>query len=164
MSQGDEPVSSPNPYQAPAGNLTGGTGFGAAAPGTVTAKTIEMLRQTGPWVRFLSILGFVLAALMLVGGVFGGIIGLATGEPFGLITLIYIPFALIYLVPSVYLNRYAGRIKDFEASPQLDRLDSALEAQKSFWRFVGILMVVLLVAYALILVGVLVAAILGALG
>ena len=159
MSQGFESDAERNPYQAPAGGFGGA--IQATAAGTVTAKTVEMLRQTRPWVRFLAILGFIFAGLMLAIGVIGGIVGLATDGPTGLIVLLYVPLALIYLLPSVYLNRYAGRIRDFEANPRLEQLDGALEAQKSFWRFVGILMVVVLVLYLLIAVGIIVATISG---
>jgi hypothetical protein len=163
MSQFDESLNPPNPYQAPLGETSGFLDTATSASGGVTGKTVEMLRQTRPWVRFLSILGFVFAALMLAVGVIGGAVGMATGGPTGWVALLYIPLALIYLMPSIYLNRYAGRIRDFELRPRLEQLDGALEAQKSFWRFVGIMMVVVLVAYALLIVGLIATGILGAL-
>jgi hypothetical protein len=163
MSQGYDSGPERNPYQAPVVGFGGGVNTTAGGTGAVTAKTVEMLRQTRPWVRFLAVLGFIFAGLMLVVGVFGGLAGVAAGGPTGLIAVLYIPLALIYLVPAIYLNRYAGRIREFEASPRLEQLDNALGAQKSFWRFVGIMMAVLLGLYLLLAVGLIVAAFTGVL-
>ncbi len=69
--------------------------------------------------------------------------------------------ALIYIVPAIYLWRYADRIALFIQERSTGTLASALEAQKSFWKFVGILMLVVVAMYA---VGIIIAIVVGAAG
>ena len=56
------------------------------------------------------------------------------------------------------MYRYADRIRDFLVQGQQHQLDAALEAQKSFWKFVGIFTLVCLCLYPLILLIVIVVA------
>ena len=60
--------------------------------------------------------------------------------------------ALIYIFPAVFLWKYADRIAVFMRERSTGALASALEAQKSFWKFVGILTAVVLAIYAAIFV------------
>ena len=59
--------------------------------------------------------------------------------------MIYIVMSFLYIIPAVYLWRYANRIQSFDLERSPRALASALEAQKSFWRFCGIALVVYLV-------------------
>ncbi len=144
--------SDPNPYQSPSPYKS--EPFETADDGSVTDfdGVVEMLIKTRPWVRFLSILGFMGAVLMILIGLFAGAAGMAMGNMQTAIFLIYLPFGFLYYFPSMYLYRYANRITDFESSPRMDQLATTLEAQKSFWRFAGILALVFLVIYVLIIV------------
>lgn len=137
----------------------GGSGGGVAT----TPKTIAMLRQTKPWVRFISILTFISAALMIIIGLVMGMAGMAGGAPGSIILLIFYPLlGLLYFFPGLFLFRYANRIRDFMNSSHNQFLDAALEAQKSFWKFVGILtMVSIILSILFVFLGI-VAGILGA--
>jgi hypothetical protein len=109
-------------------------------------------------VFFLAILGFIGAGFMILAGVIVGLAALAgAGGGIGeaMVLVIYIPLGLLYIIPSVYLYRYSARIRDFVLFRRTDQLEQAIEAQKSFWRFVGILMAVILGIYAVVLVGML---------
>lgn len=118
------------------------------------SRAIDMLRQTGPWVRFMSVLMFIGSALMIVGGVAMMAIGAMTlGHPENMIIgIIYIPFAILYIMPAVFLGRYASNIKRLNAGRQPGDLEAALESQKSFWKFVGIMAAVLLCLYVVIII------------
>jgi hypothetical protein len=59
--------------------------------------------------------------------------------------------AAFYIVPGIFLMRYASRIAALVASGRADDLESALAAQKSFWKFVGIVVAVVLGLYLVIL-------------
>jgi hypothetical protein len=125
----------------------------------------EMLRQTKPWVRFASIMTFIGSALMVLLAVVmmaAGAAG-APGMPSAVIGLVYLLFSIVYVIPAVYLWRYADRIGSFLLQRTARSLAHALEAQKSFWKYVGILVLVILCLYALIaLVAIAVAIIRGA--
>jgi len=150
-----ESAASSNPYQAPASSSAVTITHDVDSEGIASA-----LRKTRPWVMFLGILGFIGTGLMLLGGVGLTIVGLAGMGPGGPPTIamggMYALMAFIYIAPSLYLVRYANRIRDFLAAPSNAGLELALTAQKSFWKFVGILMVVMMGFYVIVLVGALV--------
>src|SRR5258705_379129 len=101
--------------------------------------TILVLQRTQPWVRLASFVGFLLAALMAFMGFDGTMGGLATHRfetaPFNVMDFV---FALVFLVPSLYLNKYANRIGVFVAQGHNVQLEAALEAQRKFWKFSGL--------------------------
>jgi hypothetical protein len=147
MSTSDFSDHPPNPYQSPAEASGSPLGQLELASGS---RIVSLLRQTRPWVRFLSVLGFIVAALLLIGAVIGLIVSATTQGPAeSVMFVIYLACAMLYIVPSVYLFRFADRIADLERTGRVESLVNALEAQKSFWRFVGIMAVVVMVIYGL---------------
>lgn len=125
-------------------------------PLVVTPHAIEMLRQTRPWARFIAVLTFIGAGLMIVAAlgllVVGATVGRTRGAPPALLSLAYAAMALLYIAPAVYLNRYASRISDVLQLRRSDSLEQALEAQKSFWKFVGILFAIMIAVYLVIFI------------
>jgi hypothetical protein len=124
---------------------------------TITPYMVEALTQTRPWVRFLSILGFLTTALLALFGLF--FIGLgATGtalsrSQFGGgagigVGFVYLLISLLYLFASLFLFRYASGIASM-AHDTAGGMERALAAQKSFWRLIGITAAVYLVFVAL---------------
>lgn len=108
----------------------------------------ESLRQTKPWVRFLSVLGFICAGLMVLAGIAVGLLSLASGETGMLLIAVVYPISgLLYLVPCLFLSRYATFIGEYLVSGQQAQLEQALQAQKSFWKFVGIVTLVVMCIY-----------------
>lgn len=162
-------MSTLDPYAAPAA-----PGGGTYAP-DVPQGAVEALRGTRPWVLLLSILGFLFAALvffaglavMLGGGAF--LMGVEGGDAasggmmFGL-GLVYLLLALLYLVPSLYLYRYASRIARMLGGGGAAALVEALEQQRRFWRLAGIVALVMIVLYVVALVAVVLAGVVGAFG
>lgn len=131
---------------------------------TISPAVIEPLRRTKGWARFLSVLGYIGSALMILGGIgmiagaamggmaAGGKSGLYAGVPLGIMGAIYIVMSLLYVVPAVLLGRYATRIGGLmQRQTELD-LIATLDAQRAFWKFVGVLTLVVLVAYAVLFV------------
>jgi hypothetical protein len=123
----------------------------------VTPKMVADLASTRPWVLFLSILGFILCGLLVLGGIV--LIGVGVAAPrsgpiafFGFLGCIYILMALLYLFPSYFLLKYSGGIRAFLATRSAPQMEQALQSQKSFWKFVGILMIVVIGIYILIFV------------
>ena len=131
----------------------------------VTPLMVDHLRATKPWVRFISIIMFISVGFMLLAGLalmlMGSVAGRGMGSPaFGpLIGIIYFIMGGLYLVPAYFLHKYASSIGDFLQGGGDTAMETALGSQKSFWRFVGILTLVIIVIYALVFL----VAILGAL-
>lgn len=122
-------------------------------------RTVETLRATRPWVMFLAILGFIGSALMVLGGIVGGL-AVISSNPAGLLMIVvYLVLGLVYLLPSVYLYRYASRIGLYVRDRSERSLNEALTAQMSFWRLVGIITLVMIVLYLGLIILVVVASV-----
>lgn len=156
-----------NPYSPPAG------GIGAAPAGPYASDsraspsetTMEMLRQTRPWVVFLSVMAFIGAGFMVLGGLASIGLGLAGGReaaPMAMLGFIYLPMAALYVYPAIKLWAYGGAINRLVASRSVEDLEAALLHQKSFWKYAGITTVVMIVLYVLVIVGGVIAGIVGA--
>ena len=131
---------------------SGATG-GGPVMASLTPLAQQYLDQTRPWVRFMSIVIFVMAGLMvllglvmLLIGIFGGLaarngggLGMLGSAIGGVMALLYLALACVYIAPGLYLSRYANAIKLLKANCTAGGLEDALKHQKSFWRFVGIL-------------------------
>ena len=157
-----------NPYASPSPQIQPAGGYGApdphayqasAEPAQVSAMAVDLLRQTKPWVTFLSVMGFIASAFMLLAGLFmmvaGAMVPKNAGTPFSpaLLGVIYLPLALVYIYPSLKLWSFSRAIGNLTGQPSTLNLEAALAQQKSFWKFSGILTIVLMVVYALFFVG-----------
>ena len=155
-----------NPYMPPGSQLSAPPMASMGGGEGVSAVSLEHLRNTKPWVRLLSVMGFIGSALLVIvalammvgsgfmGEQFSGAMGIGLG-------VAYLLFALFYIYPSVCLWRYATAIQTLLSTRRTIDLETALGQQKSFWRFVGILTAVMLVLYAL---GIVAAIVIGAMG
>jgi hypothetical protein len=129
----------------------------------VTPLMLDELARTKPWVRFFSVLGFIGSALMVLLGialvVMSALGPLAPGlEGIGkglALSLVYLVMAAIYIAPAVYLHRYAAAIGDLLGRGGEAAMERALAAQRTFWRFTGIVAVAIMVVYGLVLIGLL---------
>jgi hypothetical protein len=139
----------------------------------LTRQAQLFLDQTRPWVRFVSIMVFigaalmVLAAVVMIGLTMAGAFAASSGSnPFGAAGMVavgffYMMLACLYIAPGVFLSRYATAIRRLKETSASNALEDALKHQKSFWRFVGILMVIGLVITALALIIAILAGVLG---
>jgi len=145
----------------------------SATPISVTDTMLEALRQTRPWAMFLAILGFVLAGLLALfalamfatGSMFNFLphqpgtpqaFGPAFAVGFG---ILYLAMALfMYLLPCLILFRYGTAIGRIAQTGQA-AVEEALLRQKSFWKYVGVLAIVMLVLYIVIIIGAIVVAV-----
>ncbi len=114
---------------------------------------LEPLINTKFWVRICSIAGFVGSGFMVIAAVFlmfmgGAIVEAGAGMPAGFgfgMGIVYLLMALLYFMPSLYLHKYAGAITTAQESNSKDDIKVALEYQRLFWKFVGILTLVMLI-------------------
>ena len=151
-----------NPYSTPAANLYGSTTGGSAD--AVSPTTIAMLAGTKPWVRFFSVLmwisvGLMLlaAAVMIVLSTIGAAKSLSSG-PFGgkqliVFAVVYGILAFVYIFPAIKLWKYANRIGSLGATRSVTDLDAALNEQRSFWKFAGVMTIILISMYLVAIIG-----------
>jgi hypothetical protein len=138
-----------NPYDAP------WEGESPLLNESSVGRTVELLNETRPWVRLFGGMGIFFALLMTVGSVVGAIVLVATGragaEAIGIVA-IYFVLGMLYLVPSRHLWRFGSRIAEFSSGPTPEKLNAALAQQKSFWKFIGVAMVIMLIIYFVVLI------------
>jgi len=151
-----------NPYSTPAANLYGSTSGGAGE--VVAASTIALLSATKPWVRFLSVLMWIGVAFMLLAALGMGVVsmmGIAKqvkpgplgGMEFLVLAVIYGVMSFIYIYPAIKLWKYANRIGSLGATRSVADLDSALNEQRSFWKFIGVMTIIMLSLYVVAIIG-----------
>ena len=126
----------------------------------LSGAVIEQLRRTKGWSRFLGIVGFISCGFIVLAAIAiafkGSVMGSAMGESKGfgvLMSVFYLVIAASYFYPSLKLSQYASRIGKLVQQPTEENLVSALDAQRVFWKFVGIFMMVTLIIYALVFIG-----------
>jgi len=128
-----------NPYQSPATPV----GPMEAQPhvGSRLYEASQTLAQTRPWVRFLSVLGFLMSAFSIF-----GLIGMMAfmnvpnmpALPMTAIVTVIATMILIYFIPSLLMWKYASRISSFLNEQDPATLARAIAAQKILWMYVGV--------------------------
>lgn len=118
------------------------------------------------WATFLSVLGFILTGLMVLGGIWMMVFmnlmmpnqamreipGPFGQWMFGFMGGFYILIALFYLFPTLYLFQFARKIKFAIQAMNQVAMTQAFQNLKSLFKFVGIFTIVLISLYVLAVV------------
>lgn len=133
--------------------------FRTSGESSVTPAVIQALTGTKPWVRLCSVLGFIGAGIMIIAAlamiIGGGAImtsmdggqGAAPGGLLAGLSVVYIGLAIFYLFPSIKLWKYGTYITRLMSSGSMADLEAALDAQRSFWKFVGLMICIMFGVY-----------------
>lgn len=137
-------MNEPRPGQIPS------SAFAQSTPDLDFGAVDEQLARTKPWVRFASTLGFLMSALALVSLFSGSLVTI-------LQSIFVLIFALLaYLIPSILLWNYGSLIGEYLRGSNSASFSDALAAQKTFWKYLGIMALIIVVVYGtLIALGVL---------
>ena len=115
------------------------------------------LLETVRWTKFLAIIGFVITGLFLVAALFIVIIGksilaMTTEYPGGLAAgmgIIYIIAAGIYFYPVYALFKFSACMKKGILNDDRQLINDAFRYQKLMYKYMGILMIIVLGFYLL---------------
>jgi len=132
----------------------------------------DFLKETAKWAYFLSILGFIGLGFLVLIAIFAGAIfstigstmpGMgAYGASFGAaMTFVYLLMAALYFFPVYYLFKFSSNAKKAFRDNDSESLTNSLGYLKSHYKFIGILMVILLGFYALFFVFAILAGLMG---
>ena len=122
---------------------------------------IAKLTQTQPWLRFIGIMMMIGAVLMVMGGTactllgaltLAGVIPSAQGAGGAVllgIGILYLVLSVIYFFPARLLLKSARAIRTLATAPEEGAVIEALEAQRRFWKFIGIFIIGILAFYLL---------------
>jgi hypothetical protein len=128
-------------------------------PLSVTQGMFDSLQAMRPWVTFMGVMAFIGAGFMVLGGLVMMVAGSAIpGGPGPALGVVYLVMALLYIFPGLFLVRCGGALKRLFAGGGAPALEDALSNQKSLWKFMGIVTIVML---ALMVIGFVVAIVVG---
>jgi len=125
---------------------------------------IGAIRESAKWTMFLSIIGFIGLALMLLGGIFATVALAAIPDeaafgpynPFAAIKNyigpIYLVIVVIYFFPVLYLYKYSKGAKEALNFNNSELLAEALVNLKSHHKYLGIMTIVCLSMYVVIII------------
>ena len=122
----------------------------------ITDRMKSMIAEIAKWAKLLSIIGFIGIGLMVIAGLFAGSMlasmssmggGPAMGG--GFFTVIYLLVAALYFFPILYLYQFATGAQKALASGSESDIEMAFDSLRKHYRFLGILMIVILSIYAL---------------
>jgi hypothetical protein len=110
--------------------------------------------ETARWTKFLAIIGFVFIGLIFLIG-FISLFGLTTFSGMsGLSSAMFLGYAFfggIYLYPTVELSRFSKNIKLAMASSDVGLFNTAMKNQRNMFRFIAILIIILLAFYGAVI-------------
>lgn len=132
------------------------------APLIVTEDIRSYIYETAKWTKFLSIMGFIFCGFIIIAAftipalmsTLGDSMG--PGSAFakvggGFLTFIYLLMGLLYFYPSLLLFKYATAAKKAVLFGDQLSLGIAMSKMKSFFKFWGILTIIILALYAIII-------------
>ncbi|MDP9041061.1 MAG: DUF5362 family protein [Bacteroidota bacterium] len=135
--------------------------------------SINYLSEAARWSRFLSVIGFIYCGLIVILGLFFGSLmthmmpgmgndatmpAMISSSFFG---FFFITMGLIMFFPALYLYNFSTKIRRAIANNDQPLLTDALKNLKSFFKFYGILVVVVLSFYALAVIAAIIGAMAG---
>jgi magnesium-transporting ATPase (P-type) len=120
----------------------------------ITPVMLRYLKKTKPWVRFISVVIFIGTGLVFLLGLAlilgAGLLSSLSknvfgGAPLGLLGFVYTVFACLSFFPALYLARFADGIKKALLKDEVGGIEDALKNQRAFWRYMGVLLLAILV-------------------
>lgn len=133
-------------------------------PLIITEDIRSYIYETAKWTKFMSIVGFIVTALMVLIALsvssvmqsmseipaYQGLVGLGSG----VITVFYLLIALVYFYPSFLMYKFSSAAKVAVFYGSQESLSTAMSKMKSIFKFWGILTIIIIAIYVLMIVGI----------
>jgi len=135
----------------------------------IGSESLRYLDTTRKWTMFFAILGFIVIGLMIIGGFAAGALmksmsglkdiegmegmeaaGAAAGVAQVLLLVIILIFAVIYFFPLFFLFRFSTHTSNAIKTLDRNELGKAFRYMKSYWLYIGVLVIILLAIYLII--------------
>lgn len=124
----------------------------------LTHSAMVDLLEARKWAHLIAIIGFIGLGLVVIVGLLAGVLfsTLMGGSdlPFsaGIIGLIYVGMAVVYIFPLLYLYRFAKSAQKAVLYQNSNELNVAIKNLRSHYQYMGILMLVIIAIYFLVIV------------
>lgn len=122
-------------------------------------ESLNHLNTTRKWAMFLAIMGFIFLGIMLLFGIIAGVFlsafsdsvnsGGLTGVMMGLFIIV---MSAVYFFPILYLFRFSKHIANAVQTLSKDELYKAFKNLKSYFVYIGVLIIVVLSVYVVVLI------------
>ena len=137
-------------------------------------QSVNYLSETARWGRLLSIVGFIYCGFMAICGLFfgslmtrmmmsgvGGSEAVMSGVGTAFLSFVIIFMALILFFPAYYLFNFSSKVRRALRNNDQTVLADSLKNLKSYFKFFGILIIIVLSFYALALISAIIGAMVG---
>jgi hypothetical protein len=119
-----------------------------ASPTIISGYACEVLGQTAPFVRIIAVVLFIIAGLLVAGALLMGGIAATSGHTVAIAgAFLYLAMTALYIFPGIFLLRYAANASAFARRRDTRLLEKAIEAQKSFWKFAAVAVLIVVAIY-----------------
>jgi hypothetical protein len=125
---------------------------------TLSGSSLNYLKSAAPWMKFISILGFVMCGILIIAAIAmllgGNALSKMGGEGLGIsMFFVYIAIALLLFFPNLYLFNYAKAIQNYVISNNYSQIVEAFRMQLKYWKYLGVLMIIYLSLTVVALIG-----------
>lgn len=123
-----------------------------------TGDSIRHIDEARKWSMFLAIFGFISVGLLVLASLTSGIVVAFIGDSFispamGIgISILYLIMAVLYFFPVYYLFNFSGKAKQAVKSSDSKSLTESMHFLKAHYKFMGIMVIVMLALYPVIIV------------
>jgi len=129
-----------------------------------TNEAKDFLATAGKWATFLSIIGFIVLGLMLLGsfamfamgsalsglgGAGGPMASMMSGATIG---IIYLVIVVLCFFPTLYLFKFGAKAKQAVNNSNTAELTECIGNLKSYFKFVGIFTIITIVFYIVVFI------------
>jgi hypothetical protein len=125
----------------------------------IDQKTLNDINSIRKWTMFLAIIGFIFLGLIIVIGLLAGTFlaafntgGSVTGFPESLLFIIFIILIVLYFFPGIFLLRFSKHAAIAVHAFDVQELHKAFRNLRSYFAFVGILIIIDLLLYIAVLI------------
>ena len=128
----------------------------------LSQNSMYYLRNTAPWVKFVSIAGLLMCIMLIAFAVIIINAPIETTNVYlaklnsgmkNFIAVIYIFIAIMLLFPCIYLFIYSNRLKKFVRTNNTLSLEKAFAIQRKFWKYIGVLTIIIFSFMGIAVVG-----------
>lgn len=122
---------------------------------SLTTGSKMFLKESAGWTKFISIVGFVFLGILVIFALFAGSLIGAAMEASGMemggafLTVLYLAIAVLYFFPIYYLFQFSSKMKAALEQQSSSLMEQAFSNLKSHYKFMGILLIIMLALYAI---------------
>lgn len=125
----------------------------------ISENALRNLSTTSKWAKFISIVNFVILGLFALAAIFfivgGAGLGLSLNLPtfpFSLIGILYLVIIAVAFIPNLYLFKFTTNMSRAINLREQMSVDNAFRHLMAYYRFIGIVLLIVIILYVLMLI------------